>query len=69
MGNLQIAYCLTLTLFESGILFVDDIQFPFAAYDLTICASFLNGCSYFHFLKLCTSSLQLVAYSYQLIYT
>jgi hypothetical protein len=35
-------------LLEFRIFFVDYIEFPFAANNLAISASFLDGCSYFH---------------------
>ena len=39
---------LSLTLFKTGVLLVDDIQFPFAAHDLTIHTAFFYRCPYFH---------------------
>ena len=39
---------LTLTLFETGILLVNDIQLPLPPHDLTIGAALLNGCTNFH---------------------
>jgi hypothetical protein len=40
---------LPLPLLEAGILFVNDIQLALATHDLTICTTFLDGCSDFHF--------------------
>ncbi len=51
MGNKQIVYCilrLSLSLLKAGILFVDYIEYAFAANDFAINTSFFNGCSYFH---------------------
>jgi hypothetical protein len=42
---------LSLTLLESGVLFVDHVQPALPAYDLAIVAAFLDGCPYFHFLR------------------
>jgi hypothetical protein len=39
---------LTLTLLESGILFVDHIKFTLAANNFAIRTALLDGCSYFH---------------------
>jgi hypothetical protein len=39
---------LSLSLFETRILFINNIQLAFAANDLTIGAAFFDGCSYFH---------------------
>jgi 1-acyl-sn-glycerol-3-phosphate acyltransferase len=52
--GLQLAACglqlfsLSLSLLKAGILFVDHVKSPFAAHDFAICASFFDGCSYFH---------------------
>lgn len=42
---------LSLSLLETGILFVDNVEFALPANDLAINAALFNGCSYFHFLN------------------
>jgi len=39
---------LSLALFKTGVLFVDDVQSAFATYDLAVCTALFNCCSYFH---------------------
>jgi hypothetical protein len=61
---------LPLALLKAGVLFVNDVQFAFAAYNLTVNAAFFDRCSYFHFIKLLAFSYELLAHSLQLfIYT
>jgi hypothetical protein len=55
---------LSLALLKAGILFVDHIKLTFSANDLAVGATLLNGCSYFHFLKLCAASCSLRAIVY-----
>jgi len=50
---------LSLALLEAGILFVNYIKLAFSANDFAVGATLLNGCSYFHFLKLCAASCSL----------
>jgi hypothetical protein len=49
--SLRLAALLSLSLLESGVLFVDHEKSPFAAHNFAVGASFLDGCSYFH--KIC----------------
>ncbi len=45
---LQMINSLTLTLFETWIFLVDDVQFSLAAHDLTIYTTLFNGCPDLH---------------------
>jgi len=51
-----ITQSLTLSLLVLGILFIDHINPPFAADDLAIRSPFLNWCSDFHCILLCSVS-------------
>jgi len=45
---LGVSGILSLPLFKTWVLFVDDVQFTLTANDLAINATLFYGCSYFH---------------------
>jgi hypothetical protein len=52
---------LSLALLKAGILFVNYIQPAFSANNFAVGATLFDGCSNFHFLKLCAASCSLRA--------